>query len=280
MIWEGRGFSFDCTQRTLLMGILNVTPDSFSDGGQFLDPQAAVNRGRELVDQGADILDVGGESTRPGSAPVGVQEEIDRVCPVIENLAANVDVPISIDTYKAAVAREGCRAGANIINDISGLHFDDDMVEAAVEHEAGLVIMHIQGTPRDMQKDPSYENLFSEIILYLKESMDRAVEAGVPRSRIVLDPGIGFGKNLKHNVGIIGNLGRFSIMRRPLLVGVSRKSFIGLLTGAEVDQRLPGTAAAAAASILNGAHILRVHDVKELGQVARVTDAIVGATQE
>ena len=279
MIWEGKGFSFDCSSRTLLMGILNVTPDSFSDGGRFLDPETAVEHGLRMVEEGADVLDIGGESTRPGSEPVSVQEEIDRVCPIIESLAPQTDVPISIDTYKAEVAQAACRVGAKIVNDISGLHFDPKIVNVVLKYGAGLVLMHIKGTPRDMQTDPTYENLFSEIILYLKEGMDRAVEAGVLRSSIVLDPGIGFGKNLEHNLALIGNLERLTIVRRPILMGVSRKSFIGKLTDAKVDDRLPGTAAAVAACILNGAGIMRVHDVKEMVQVARITDAIVKSVQ-
>jgi dihydropteroate synthase len=259
------------------MGVLNVTPDSFSDGGQFIDPEIALGHGIEMVEAGAQILDIGGESTRPGSEPVGTQEEIDRVCPVIEKLAAAVDVPISIDTYKSEVADAACGAGALIINDISGLHFDPKMAETALSHDAGLVLMHIKGTPQDMQVNPEYQNLFSEIILYLREGMDRAAEAGIPRNRIVLDPGIGFGKTLEHNLALIANMNRFAILRRPLLYGVSRKSFIGTLTGTEVDQRVFGTAAAVAACIVKGAQVVRVHDVKEMAQVVKIADAVARA---
>lgn len=277
MIWEGRDFSFDCSQRSLIMGIVNVTPDSFSDGGHFFEKDKAVRQGIRLRDQGADILDIGGESTRPGSRPVSAQEEMDRVCPVIEGLASEVDVPISIDTYKSEVADQGIKSGAKIINDISGLRFDEKMPGVAVKHDAGLIIMHIKGTPRDMQKDPDYRNLFSEIIIYLEEGMSKAWEAGLERTRIALDPGIGFGKTLEHNLSIMGHLERFSIMRRPLLLGVSRKSFLGSITGEDVDNRLFGTAAAVAVCISKGAHILRVHDVKEMAEVSRVSDAIIRA---
>lgn len=279
MIWEGRGFSFDCSERTLVMGILNVTPDSFSDGGDFFPREDALNRGLEMVVQGADIIDVGGESTRPGSEPVELQEELDRVCPVIERLADTTDVPISIDTYKAKVAKEACKAGASIINDISGLHFDKEMVTVASKMQAGLVLMHIKGTPKNMQTDPRYENLFSEIILYLKDAIDRADESGIPGTRIVLDPGIGFGKKLEHNLSLIGNLERFSILRRPLLIGLSRKSFIGMITGADTDDRLHGGIAAMTAGVVKGAHIVRVHDITETVQAIRVTDSILKAAK-
>jgi dihydropteroate synthase len=277
LIWEGKGFSFDCSNKSLVMGILNVTPDSFSDGGKFDSPDQAVRFGIEMVAKGADVLDVGGESTRPGSDPVGAQEEIDRVVPVIEALAKQTGVPISVDTTKSKVADAACSAGATIINDISGLHFDSKMTEVAARHDSGLVIMHIKGEPKTMQKSPKYENLFSEIILYLKEGMDKAGEAGIDRNRIVLDPGIGFGKTLEQNIEIIANLERFAIMRRPLLLGVSRKSFIGMVTGANVEERCYGTAAAVSSCIIKGARILRVHDVEPMVQVVKVTDAITQA---
>lgn len=277
MIWEGRGFSFDCEKRTLIMGILNITPDSFSDGGKYFDKNAALERGFELVKDGADILDIGGESTRPGAEPVGTSQEIDRVCPIIEALAGKIDAPISIDTYKSEVALAAIKSGATIVNDISGLHFDENMAGIVAEHGTGIVLMHIKGTPKNMQKDPEYQNLFSEIILFLKEGIDRATEAGIPKSAIVLDPGIGFGKTLEHNVGLMGNLERFAIIRRPLLLGVSRKSFIGKIIGNEVNDRIFGSAAAVAVCIAKGAHIVRVHDVKQMCEVARVADALIKA---
>lgn len=280
MIWEGKGFHFDCMTRTRIMGIVNVTPDSFSDGGVNFEQEAAVKAGMEMTALGADIIDVGGESTRPGADPVSVSEEIDRVCPVIERLKVKTEALISIDTYKAEVAKAACEAGACIVNDISGLSFDREMPEVVAKTGAALIIMHIKGTPRDMQVNPTYQNLFSEIILYLKERMDLAVDNGIPRNRIVLDPGIGFGKKLKHNLAIMGNLERLSIMRRPILMGVSRKSFIGMITGAQVDDRMPGTIAAVAACIVKGAHIVRVHDVKEAVQAVKVVDAIKGAAAE
>lgn len=275
MIWEGRGFSFSCYEKTLVMGILNVTPDSFSDGGWYFSQEGAVKRGLEMIDQGADIIDIGGESTRPGSEPVSIEEEVERVCPVIEQLASRTDIPISIDTYKAKVATEACKAGAKIINDISGLHFDAGMIKVAAENQVGLVLMHIKGKPKDMQIDPQYENLFSEIILYLKDAMDRAGEAGIPRTRIVLDPGIGFGKTLDHNLSLISNLGRLTILRRPLLIGLSRKSFIGMITKTDTDDRLSGGIAAMVTGVIKGANIVRVHDVRETLQALRVTDAIM-----
>ena len=280
MIWEGAGFSFDCARRTLIMGIINVTPDSFADGGRFSSPAQAIEAALQMAEDGADILDIGGESTRPGSEPVSSEEEIRRLLPVIEGIRKHTDTPISVDTYKAETADAACEAGAVILNDISGLTFDPGMAEVAAKHKTGVVVMHIRGTPRDMQTNPEYDNIFSEIILHLKHSMDIALEAGIPRVRIVLDPGIGFGKNLEHNLLLLGNLRRFSIMRRPLLLGVSRKSFIGMLSGATVDDRLPGTIAAVSASILGGAHIVRVHDVAQIKQAVQVVDAITRADEE
>jgi dihydropteroate synthase len=277
VIWEGRGFSFDCSARTHIMGVLNVTPDSFSDGGLFFDLDKAVQAGLEMIENGADMIDVGGESTRPGSDPVELQEEIDRVCPVIEKLAAVTEKPISIDTYKALVAKSACEAGANIVNDISGLSFDGEMAKVVGESGAGLVLMHIKGQPKTMQENPIYENLFSEVILQLTDAIDKAQQAGIPRNRIAIDPGIGFGKTVSHNLALMANLKRLAILRRPLLLGVSRKAFIGVVSGAPVGDRLPGSIAAAMVCAINGARILRVHDVPETVQAAKVTDAILAA---
>ncbi len=267
--------TLDFTEKTYIMGILNVTPDSFSDGGLYLDRNAAVDRALQMVEEGADIIDVGGESTRPGAEPVSLDEELKRTIPIIEAIADKVDVPISIDTYKSEVAKRAIEAGASIVNDISGLRFDPQMAPLVAEYDVGVIVMHIKGTPRDMQKNPEYEDLFGEIIGYLRESMALARAHGVPEERIVIDPGIGFGKKPEHNLQIINQLERFRVLSRPILMGVSRKSFIGLiLDGAPPSERLEGTASAVAISVMKGANIVRVHDVKEMAKVVRVADAI------
>lgn len=266
----------DFSEKTLLMGILNVTPDSFSDGGEFFDTGSAVRRALQMVRDGADIIDVGGESTRPGSEPVALDEELRRTVPVIEAVARETGVPISIDTYKPEVARRALDAGASIINDISGLRSDPDMARVAAGHKAPVVVMHIKGTPRDMQtKEPSYEALIPEILDYLRGSIRIALEAGIGEDAIIVDPGIGFGKTVEHNLEIISNLREFARLGKPVLVGPSRKSFIGaVLGGLPAGERLEGTAAAVTASVLNGANIVRVHDVKEMARVLKVADAI------
>jgi dihydropteroate synthase len=263
--------------RTFLMGVINATPDSFSDGGRFLDPAAAVAQGLALAAAGADLLDVGGESTRPGADPVPVEEEIRRVVPVIQGLRAACGIPISIDTTKAAVAEAACAAGAAVVNDVSGLAFEPDLARVAARAGAALVLMHRRGTPRTMQDRVDYDDLIGEVTAGLAASLDRAVAAGVPRERILLDPGIGFGKDLEGNLRLLrcghhlrGALGR------PVLVGPSRKSFIGKLTGAPVEARLPGTLAACVLARLFGADVLRVHDVAEVRQALQVTDALIG----
>jgi len=257
------------------MGILNVTPDSFSDGGRHFDKASAIRRAYEMVEEGADIIDVGGESTRPGSEPVPLQEEIDRTIPVIEEISKKIKVPVSIDTYKAEVARRALDAGASIVNDISGLRFDPEMPKVVSQYKVPVVIMHIKGTPRDMQANPIYEALIPEIMDYFRESIRLAVESGITEDKIIIDPGIGFGKTFDHNLEIIKNLREFTLLEKPLLVGVSRKAFIGKILGdAPVSERLEGSEAAAAISILNGANIIRVHDVKEMKKVALVADAI------
>jgi len=257
------------------MGILNVTPDSFSDGGRYFDKASAIRRAYEMVEEGADIIDVGGESTRPGSEPVPLQEEIDRTIPVIEEISKKIKVPVSIDTYKAEVARRALDAGASIVNDISGLRFDPEMPKVVSQYKVPVVIMHIKGTPNDMQANPIYEALIPEITDYFRESIRLAVESGITEDKIIIDPGIGFGKTFDHNLEIIKNLREFTLLEKPLLVGVSRKAFIGKILGdAPVSERLEGSEAAAAISILNGANIIRVHDVKEMKKVALVADAI------
>lgn len=273
LLW--RNYSFDFTQRTYVMGILNVTPDSFSDGGTYLRKDAAVERALEMERDGADIIDVGGESTRPGAKRLLEKEEIQRVVPVIKEIAKRVRVPVSIDTYKAAVAEAAVSAGASMINDISGLRFDPRMSSVAASREIPVVIMHMKGTPENMQKNPVYKALIPEIMDYLREGIEIAMQAGIPENRIILDPGIGFGKTVEHNLEIIRRLQEFEGLEKPVLLGHSRKSFIGrLYDDLPVTDRLEGTAAATAIGIFNGANIIRVHDVKEMVRVARVADAI------
>ncbi len=244
------------------MGILNVTPDSFHDGGNYFRIEDAVKRAYRIAGEGADIIDVGGESTRPGSKPVSVQEEIDRVCPVIEIIAGEIELPVSIDTTKSEVAEAAVKAGADIINDISGLTFDKKIADIAAEYNTGLVLMHIKGTPEDMQVDPAYDDLIGEISEFLITARDKAVQAGVEKGKIIFDPGIGFGKTLEDNYRILNNINSFRELGSPLLIGLSNKSLIGRLYS-DNPSRLPGTIALNAVSILNGADIIRVHDVKE-----------------
>jgi dihydropteroate synthase len=270
-----RNFSLDFLKKTFVMGILNVTPDSFSDGGLYLDTESAIDRALRMVNDGADIIDIGGESTRPGSDPVPIDEELKRTIPVIETLAQKIQVPISIDTYKAVVAKKALDAGASMVNDISGLRFDPEMKKIVSAYQVPVVIMHIRGKPKDMQKNPVYASLIPEIIEFLKESIAIAADAGIAQDTIIIDPGIGFGKTFEHNLEIIHNLHMFSKLGKPLLVGLSRKAFIGKILGdASPEERLEGTAAAAAISIFNGANIIRVHDVKEMVKVAMVANAI------
>ncbi len=265
-------------RRTLVMGILNVTPDSFSDGGRYLETAEAVARGTAMVQEGADIIDVGGESTRPGSESVAADEEIARVVPVIQGLRSNVQTPISIDTTKAAVAAAALDAGASIVNDISAASFDAEMPSLIAKRRCPAVLMHIKGTPRDMQEQPAYDDLMSEVFGYLRERMHALVEAGADERLLMVDPGIGFGKAVEHNLELLRRLRELRSLGRPLLVGTSRKSTIGKVLGdLPADQRLEGTSATVAVAIANGADIVRVHDVKEIVRVARMTDAIVRA---
>ncbi|GBE36371.1 dihydropteroate synthase [bacterium BMS3Bbin07] len=270
-----RNFSLDFTQKTYVMGILNVTPDSFSNGGLFLNGGNAIERALRMEAEGADIIDIGGESTRPGSKPVSLEEELQRTIPVIEAIAGRLRIPVSIDTYKSGVARRAIEAGAAMVNDISGLRFDPEMAPTISQYDVALVLMHIKGTPRNMQVNPVYTDLFSEITDYLKEGINIATESGIAKERIVIDPGIGFGKTLEHNLQIISNLDRLSPLCRPILIGASRKSFIGrILNNAPASERLEGTAAAVAISVMKGANIVRVHDVREMARVVKVADAI------
>lgn len=247
----------------LLMGIVNVTPDSFSDGGEFFQRERAIERGLELISDGADIVDIGGESTRPGAEPVGEEEETERIIPVIEDLAGRTDALLSVDTYKSAVAREALKAGAHMINDVSGLGFSGDMADVASQFGAAVIIMHMKGTPANMQEDPRYKSAPDEILEQLGHGIKRADRAGVKRESILVDPGVGFGKRYRDNLYIIKNLEEFRSAGYPVVVGVSRKAFIGRATGKSVDDRAFGTAAAVAIAVNNGADVLRVHDVKE-----------------
>lgn len=257
------------------MGIINVTPDSFSDGGLFFDPDRAIEYGLKLESEGADIIDIGGESTRPGSLPVSAEDEIKRVIPVIKGLSAHVKIPISIDTYKSKVAELAVKAGALIINDVSALRFDQNMINVAKEYNTPVVLMHILGTPHDMQRNPVYRDVVHEVYDFLKERIEYAEKYGMKRDNIILDPGIGFGKRLKDNLSLIKHLDVFSSLRCPVLIGPSRKSFIGEILDVPVEERGYGTAAVTALAITRGANIIRVHDVKAMKQVAKMTDAIM-----
>jgi dihydropteroate synthase len=266
--------TFDLSRRTLVMGILNVTPDSFSDGGRYLHPDEAVARALRMAEEGADIIDIGGESSRPGSDPVPEEEETRRVVGVIEAVSKRTDIPLSVDTYKAAVARRAVEAGASMINDISALTFDPAMAALAARLSVPVVLMHIKGTPRDMQKDPRYTDLIGEIRDFLDRAIRHATEAGVDPERIIVDPGIGFGKTAGDNLRLIGHIRDFFDLGRPVLIGASRKNFIGVVTGRPVENRLWGSVGAAAAAALLGAHIVRVHDVAETRDALSVVDAI------
>jgi len=254
--------------RVLIMGILNVTPDSFSNGGRFLSPDAAVKRALIMEKEGADIIDVGGESSRPGAEPVPVEEELRRVIPVLERLRGKLRIPISIDTTKAEVAEAALRAGASIVNDISALRFDPAMASVVAEFGAGLVLMHMLGTPKTMQQDPHYEDVVREVREFLAERALYAQSQGIPREAIAVDPGIGFGKTVEHNLELLRRLPELVELGFPVLVGPSRKSFIGAILGLGVEERLEGTLVACAVAVVRGADILRVHDVREVRRAA------------
>jgi dihydropteroate synthase len=266
--------------RTLIMGVLNVTPDSFSDGGAFLDSQAAVARALELEREGADILDIGGESTRPSAAPVSAQEELSRIFPLFQALRGKLRIPISVDTQKAEVAEAALAAGAEIVNDISALRTDPHLAEVARHARAPMILMHMRGTPRSMQRGPFARDVISDVMTGLREALARARRAGLTKSRILLDPGIGFGKSHAQNFEILARLSEFARLGCPIVIGTSRKGFLGEVLSrpgeppVPAGQRLLGTAATVTASILGGAHIVRVHDVAEIAGVARVADAI------
>ncbi len=273
-----RNGTLELGRRTLIMGILNVTPDSFSDGGRYFDCERAAARAFELVSEGADILDIGGESTRPGSEPVPVEVELDRVLPVIRAIRKKSGIPLSIDTNKARVADEALSAGADIINDISSLRFDPEMARVAARTGAPLVLMHMLGIPKTMQAAPGYASLMSEIIAFLEDRIRFAVGNGIDRAQIIVDPGIGFGKTVDHNLRIIRELGAFALLDRPILLGASRKRFIGTALGRAEGERELGTAVANAFGIAGGAHILRTHDVAFQREASRMADAIRDAS--
>ena len=276
-IWRVGDRAFDASERTLVMGILNVTPDSFSDGGRFEDPSAAIEHGSRLIDDGADVVDVGGESTRPGSESVSAEEELRRVRPVIEGLVERHPAhPISIDTRKADVAGAALEAGATIVNDVSGAR-DPAMFDTVREHDASMVLMHMQGDPRTMQEAPSYEDVVAEVKEYLRERVEAAEFAGVDPERIVVDPGIGFGKDLEHNLELLRRIDELLDLGRPVLIGPSRKRFLGAILDLPEGDRVEGTAGAVAWAVARGVHAVRVHDVKEIVRAVRVIDAIAKA---
>jgi dihydropteroate synthase len=277
-VWRCGERALPIGDRVLVMGILNVTPDSFSDGGVFLDPQRAVERGLRMVEQGADMIDIGGESSRPGSEPIPADVECDRVLPVIEGLRRETETPVSIDTCKSEVARRALEAGADIVNDITALRHDDAMADLVVRTGAGLVLMHMRGTPRTMQSNTDYGDVVAEVRDFLLERARFAVEAGVRRDRIVIDPGIGFGKSVEGNFEILARLGEIAAAGYPVLAGPSRKSFIGSVLSRPVGERVWGTAAAVAAAALAGAAVVRVHDVAEMTDVVRIVDAVRAVT--
>jgi len=273
-------FLFDIVGRTRVMGVLNRTPDSFSDGGKFMDEKKAVSRIMEMVRDGADIIDIGGESTRPGSVGVSVSEEIRRTIPLIEKISVEPEVLISIDTSKHEVARQALRAGASIVNDITGLKSDPEMAGVIAESGAAVCVMHMKGVPKNMQDNPVYNDVMGEIIAGLRESIDIAERAGIPADKIIVDPGIGFGKTVSHNLIIINRLAELKVLGKPILVGISRKSFIGAVLNKDTGNRVIGTAVASAFAILGGANIIRVHDTKEMVDVAKMSDAIKASEVE
>jgi dihydropteroate synthase len=276
VILRARSFTFTFPRATLLMGIVNVTPDSFSDGGRFLNPDAAVQHALELVAEGADILDVGGESTRPQASPVAETEELRRVLPVIEMLRSQVSVPISIDTMKPAVAQAALEAGASIVNDVAANREDQSMWRLVADAQAGYVAMHMQGMPQTMQLHPTYRDVVAEVTAFLGERLHAVNKAGVPAEQVILDPGLGFGKTAEHNLQLLARLDKLTKWKRPVLLGASRKAFIQQVAGTvSTAERLPGSIASACWAVENGANIVRTHDVGATRQALRVTEAIV-----
>jgi dihydropteroate synthase len=275
-LWKIAGHSLDLSQHALIMGVLNVTPDSFSDGGEFLTTEKAIEHGSRMVADGARIIDVGGESTRPGAQPVSVESELARVLPVIAKLREKVSAFISIDTTKAAVAREALESGASIINDVTGGRADPEMMTLAAETKAALIIMHMQGTPRTMQTNPHYDDVVVEVADFFRQQYARALECGIDSMAIAFDPGIGFGKTVEHNLKLVANLSRLRVNDRPIVVGISRKSSLGKMIGsAEISDRFAPTIAFTAILRERGANVLRVHDVRENAAALRVTERLL-----
>ncbi len=268
---KGRIFDF---KRTYVMGILNITPDSFYDGGRFLSPEKAIDHGLKMVDEGADIIDIGAESTRPGSRPVKAEEQIERLLPVLKGLAKRVKVPISVDTTSARVAEIALNEGCSIINDISGFGFDPKMAKVCARADSFVIVMHIKGRPKTMQKNPVYKDLMQEIVNKLALAIAKGIKAGIRQERIFIDPGIGFGKKLEHNLEILRRLGELRTLGQPIVVGPSRKSFIGMILNLPPEERLEGTIAAAVIAAKNGASIIRVHDVQKVKRALAIFDAL------
>jgi dihydropteroate synthase len=275
MIFRARQFKFTFPRPALVMGIVNVTPDSFSDGGKFLDTGDAVSHALKLVAQGAEILDIGGESTRPNAEPVSEAEELRRVIPVIEKLAAKTKAALSIDTLKPAVARAALAAGASIVNDVAANRADDAMWKVVSEFRAGYICLHAQGSPTTMQKNPTYKNVVREVGEFFLERLEKLNACGISADQVVFDPGIGFGKTLEHNLQLLANLRSFKKLRRPLLLGVSRKWFIGKISGAKLNERLPASLACATLAVESGVQIIRAHDVAETVQAVQMAEAVL-----
>lgn len=267
--------SLNLKEKVAVMGILNLTPDSFYDGGRYQTEKEVLKRVEQMVKEGADIIDIGGESTRPGAHRISWEEEVRKTIPFIKKITRLFDLPVSIDTYKAKVAREACEAGAEMVNDISGLRFDSQMPEVISSNKVFLVIMHIKGTPRNMQENPRYQRLIPEISSYLEEGLKIAAEAGIDLKKVIVDPGIGFGKTAEHNLSLLKNLKKLQILGRPILIGVSRKSFIGKVLNIPMEERLPGSLAATCVALLRGARVIRCHDVKQTRQAVDLVDAIL-----
>jgi len=273
--WYFKDRYIDLSKKTAIMGVLNVTPDSFSDGGKWNSKDLALKQCERMIEEGADIIDIGGESTRPGAEYIDNQTEIERVMPIIDAVKRDFDIPVSIDTYKSKVAKESVKFGADIVNDIGGLRFDSDMAGVIAKNKMGCCIMHMKGTPKNMQNDPNYKNVVAEICNYFNESLVIAEDNGISRSNIVLDPGIGFGKRVIDNLNILNDLNDFKCFKLPILVGVSRKSFIGKILGRDVNERLYATIGSQIVSLVNGADIIRTHDVRAAYDSIRIADAIM-----
>jgi dihydropteroate synthase len=278
-VLRARDKQLELGSRTRVMGVVNITPDSFFDGGRFFERSKAVERCLQLVESGADIVDLGGESSRPGAEPVAVQEELDRVLPVLQEVRKQVPVLISVDTYKSTVAREALKEGADIVNDISAFRLDPEMPQVVKEWDAGVVLMHMRGTPQVMQEIPPSQDILEEVQTDLQAAVSKASEEGIPQESIVIDPGIGFGKTVGDNCRILNQLSFLETFDLPVLVGTSRKSFLGTLLDIPAQERIWGSAATVAVAIMRGAHIVRLHDVEEMSQVARISDAILAESR-